>query len=100
MEDPKYSCKTCSYKKPLGKHGFCFKHDKVLKSLSFHCRDYKLKIDDEMKKKWDLDRENIIRRENELELEEYPVQSQNLFLIIIGGGFIFSIIVLWRMGVI
>ncbi len=45
------SCHSCNHYKPLGDKWFCYKHDKVVKSIPSYCKDFKTKTEMDTKKR-------------------------------------------------
>jgi hypothetical protein len=85
----------------MGKRGYCFKHDKILSSSSKTCKNFKLKIDEEMKKKWGVG-EGQLEVDEELKGIEVGVDysyDKNLFVAVFGVGFVLILLVLWIAGI-
>jgi hypothetical protein len=79
------SCKSCSHYKQIGEKGFCFKQNKVLSS-SQSCDDFSLKIDEDMKKRWLLEKKDerkagaLIEGVNNIKVEVKPEGSEEFSL--------------------
>lgn len=79
------SCKGCRHYKQMGEKGFCFKQNKVLSSLQ-SCDDFSLKIDEDMKKRWFLDKKDerkkgaLMRGVDNIRVEVKPEGSEEFSL--------------------
>jgi hypothetical protein len=85
----------------MGKKNYCFKHDKILSSSSKSCKNFRLKIDEEMKKKWGVG-EAPGEENGEIRGVEMKVDfgyDKNLFLAVFGVGFVVILLVLWAAGI-
>ncbi len=56
MANGQRTCYNCAHYKQMGEKGFCFKQNRVVTSRPDACDNFEINIDEEMKKRWFLDK--------------------------------------------
>ncbi|RMF88895.1 MAG: hypothetical protein D6733_07505 [Methanobacteriota archaeon] len=83
MMNPGHPCRSCSFYRPLGSKGFCFKHNRTVAASSAGCDDFRLRTDEDLKRRWVFEERDSRRGSPEFEgvtVDEKPVGSEGFAL--------------------